>query len=193
LSSLKVYLGGQLWGFVPTTCKNQNLVQTIVSQTTSYILSFKFLFWALEQFKNFNVEGPLWEAGVFPLEDPLLWSPKRPLNLVQTIVSQTTSYILSFKLLCWAVSKYHFGRPFWGQGLAPKDPNLVQTIVSQTTSYILSFSFLCWAVQKCYFGVMEWWFAPRRSPILVQTIVSQTTSFIMSFNVYVLQFNLKDP
>jgi len=38
---------------------------------------------------------------------------KRP-NLVQTIVSQTTSYLVNFDFLCWAVQKFYFEGPFWG-------------------------------------------------------------------------------
>jgi len=68
-------------------------------------------------------------------------------NLLQIIASQTTSYIVSFNFLYWAVQKLHYGRvrPFG------RPPNLVQTIVSQKTSYIVSFNFLCWAVQKFHF------------------------------------------
>jgi len=35
--------------------------------------------------------------------------PRRTPNLVQTIVSQTSSYIVCFYFLCWAFKKFHFG------------------------------------------------------------------------------------
>jgi len=38
------------------------------------------------------------EKFVFP-EKPQIWSPGRPLNLFHKIVSQTTSYIMSFNFL----------------------------------------------------------------------------------------------
>jgi len=40
--------------------------------------------------------------------------PQEPPNLVQTIVSQTTSYIKSFNFLCSAIQKFHFAEAFWG-------------------------------------------------------------------------------
>jgi len=117
----------------------------------------------VQQFKIFILEGAV--LGGSPSGGPP--------NLFQIIVSQMSSYIVSFNFLCWAVQKFHFGRAIVGFAPpppTPRNPNLVQTIVSQTTSYILSFNFLCWAVQKfylkkSYFGV--WDLPPRGPPTLV--------------------------
>jgi len=61
-----------------------------------------------------------WEVGVCATpEEPQIWSPGRLLNLVQIIVSQTTSYTVSFNFLCLAVKKFHCGRGNWGAGVCP--------------------------------------------------------------------------
>jgi len=109
----------------------------------------------VEQFKNLTLGGHFWGGGrgfATASEEPQIWSPGKPRNLVQTIVSQTTFYIVSFNL-CSAVQKFHFKRAIFGEAgvCHPEDSNLVQTIVWQTTSYIMSFNFLCWAVQKFHF------------------------------------------
>jgi len=105
----------------------------------------------IEKFKNLTSEEPFWER----------FAPRGSSNLVQTIVSQTISYIMSFNFLCWAVQKFHFG----GEGclLLGGPPNFVQTIVSQTTSYIINFNFLCSAFQKFHFenSILGVCFLPR--------------------------------
>jgi len=130
--------------------------------------------------------GVVWGGG-----EPQFWGSltEEPPNLVQTIVSQTSSssYIVCFNFLCSTVQKFHFGGAVLGGSPPGRPPNLVQTTVSQTTSYITSFNFLCSVVQKFLFGraILEWKdeICPsKRTPNLVQIIVSQTTSYIMSFN-----------
>jgi len=107
-----------------------NLAKIIVSPTTFYIVSFKFLCWAVQKLRFGR--GAFW--GVCPL----IGLP----NLAKIIVSHTTSYILSFNFICWAVQKFRFWGPYWGV-LPPRPPNLVKIIVSHTTFYIVSFIFLC--------------------------------------------------
>jgi len=99
-SSLKV----SFWGFTPQG--SSNLVQTIVSQTTSYIVLSIF-------FKNFTLGRPFFRVLLH----------KGLPNLVQTIVSQTTSYIVTFNCLYSVVQKFRHGRViFWRGGASfPKD------------------------------------------------------------------------
>jgi len=58
-------------------------------------------------------KASLWE-GHFRWAEVCPYPPsKGPPNLVETIVSQTTSYIMSFNYLCWAVQNFHFRRAIW--------------------------------------------------------------------------------
>jgi len=66
------------------------------------------------------------------------------LNLVQTIVSQTTFYIVSFNFLCSAVQKFHFGRTIWGAGVCPPEnpqiwSNHCLTILQLRTLWVATF------------------------------------------------------
>jgi len=104
----RAILGEQ--GFAPQ--RTPNLVQTIVLQTTSN-MSFNFLCWAFQKFtlgRSF-FWGRGGGGGLLPPEEPQIWSRGRLQTLVQTIVSQTTSYIVSFNFLCSAVQKFHFESP----------------------------------------------------------------------------------
>jgi len=144
LSSSKVsFRDGHFWGIRP-----QNLVQLIVSQTSSYNVSFNFLCWAVQKF----------HFGGFAF-------PGGSINLVQTVVphcSVVSQFCYVHKqlpilwvstFLCSAVLQFNFGKAnFWGRSSPPRGPlNLVQTIISETSSYFVSFNFLCWAVRMFYF------------------------------------------
>jgi len=131
LSSSKVSFWGGHFGGVCSLLEFPTLAKIIVSHTTSYILCFNFLCWAVLKFH-------FWGANFGGLP------PGRPPNLVKIIVSHTTSYMVSFKFLCWAVQKLRFRGLFWGVRPHLGLPNLAKIIVSHTTSYILSFNFLCW-------------------------------------------------
>jgi len=143
------YFWGHFWeqfwrGFssrrIPT-----NLVRLIVSQITSYIVSFNILCSAVQKFRfGGDILG-----GFLPPEEPQIWlnnclpsnflhcefqlymfssskvlyrghfggsSPRRALNLVRLIVSEISSYIVSFNFLVLAVQKFHFKGPF-GEGV----------------------------------------------------------------------------
>jgi len=111
---------------------------------TNIFLHYGFQLSMLSCSKNFTLGGPFLALGGWRFA-----SPRGSPNLVQTIVSQTSSYITSFNFLCWAVQKFHLGRAILrGRGSSPpEDPqiwfpgrplNLVQTVVSQTTFNTLS-------------------------------------------------------
>jgi len=68
-------------------------------------------------------------------------SPQEPPNLVQLIVSQIISYIMSFNFLWWVVQKFHFRGPFIGGVLRPKfGPN--NCITNNFLHYDLQLSML---------------------------------------------------
>jgi len=170
-------------GGLPPPPRTPNLVQTVVSQITSYIMSFNFLFY-VEQLKNFTLRGPFsLGGGGYP-------SPKNP-NLVQTIVSQITSYIImSFNILCWAVKKFHFGRAiFLGVGRGSSLPKGTQICPKQLShKQLLTLWVLTFYVEQFKNFTLEGPLLleglppPPRTPNLAQTVVSQITFNIMSFN-----------
>jgi len=95
--------------FGPNNCLTNNFLHYEIQ--LSMLSSSKVLFW----------------GGVAP-RGPQIWFPERPLNLVKTIVSQTTSYVVTFNFLCSALQKFHYGKLFWG-GLpspweAQEDPQI---------------------------------------------------------------------
>jgi len=98
-----------------------NLVQRIVSQTSSYIVCFNLY---VQQFKSFILEGPFcgftsWRTSRFG-----------PNNCLTNVFLHC-----KFQLSMLSSSKVSFGRAIVGVCPLPRrTPNLVQTIVSQTTS-----------------------------------------------------------
>jgi len=66
-----------------------------MSQTFYYIVSFNFLYSAVQKF---YFGGPFW--GVSPLRGPPCFA--------RIFVSQTISYIASRNFLCSVVQKFHF-------------------------------------------------------------------------------------
>jgi len=70
--------------------------------------------------------------------------PGNQLNLVQTIVSQTTSYIVSFNFLCSAAQKFHLRRDIMGGGVClQRTLKFGQNDCLTNNSYIMNFNFLC--------------------------------------------------
>jgi len=100
LAVKKFYFGGRFWRslpsrrtpkFGPNNCLTNNFLHCEFQ--FSMLSSSKVSFW-----------------GVRP--------PGGSPNLVKTIVSQTSSYIVSFNFLCWAVQKFYFLGAIFG-GLSP--------------------------------------------------------------------------
>jgi len=109
-------------------------------------------------------------------------------NLVWSIVSQTSCYIVSFNFLCWAVQNFVFLE--WniflgGAGSPGSSLNLVKSIVSHTNSYIVSFNFLCWAIQKFYFGEFA---SLEDSQILSEPLSHIHLPTLWTSNFYAKQF-----
>jgi len=119
-------------------------------------------------------------------------------NLVQTIVSQTSSYIVCFNFLCWAVKSF-----ILRGSLPQKDPKILSEQLSHkhlptlwvSTLYVEQFkrkNFLLCKFQLSMLSIskvlfLEWLFwmgsPPRRIPKFGQNIiVSPTTSYIVSYN-----------
>jgi len=124
--------------------------------------------------------------------------PRGRQYLVQTIVSQATSYIMSFNFLCWAVQKFHFRRAiFGGRGAGPPrgTPNLISWKTAKFgPNNCLANNFLHCEFQLSILNsskVLLWGggagICPQNTPNLVQTIVSQTSS---SFNIVCFNFLL---
>jgi len=128
-----------------------NLIRTIISQTSSYIVSFNYLCTAVQSIimggspqRTLKFDPNIYLTNIFLRRKFQLYifrvqgfilgdylPPGRPPNLVRTIVSQTSSYIVRFTFLCSPVPKFYFE----GFTPHPREPlNLVQTIVSQTCS-----------------------------------------------------------
>jgi len=136
-SSSKVLFWGPIWGALlralsPTG--GRKLGQN--NRLTSNFLHCEF------QLSMFSSSKVLFREGGYFGGSTLAGLP----NLVSLIVSQITSYIVSFKFLGSAVQKFYFKEPFSEspfEGLSPTrgPPNWVRTIVSQATSYIVSSTF----------------------------------------------------
>jgi len=92
-----------------------------------------------EQFRNVTL------GGIFASpKDSQIWFPERLLNLIQTIVSQTTSYILSLNFLCSAVQKFHFGKAI---GFAlPPPPGRTLKFGQAIKKHLLKYNIPCYYV-----------------------------------------------
>jgi len=138
-----------------------NFVRTIVSRTSSYIVSFNSLCWAVEQFKSFIFGKTI--RGSPPRRAPKFCPNNCLIN---------NFLLCEFQLSMLSSSKVSFLRPFGSSPRRP--PNLVKIIVSPTTSYIVSFNFIRQAVQNGPFlaHILE------GSPLtwsLIKTICKQPT------------------
>jgi len=112
------------WGLPPPQRTNKFWFKQM---SLIQVLSLGVSTFYVQQFKKFYFGRAIWggEQGFATSpEEPQISSPGRLLNLVQTLVSQTTSitsYIVSFNFLCSAVQKFPFGRAILGRwGFAPQ-------------------------------------------------------------------------
>jgi len=134
----------------------QNLVQTIVSKTSSssYIVCFNFLRSAV---KKFILEGAV--LGIHLLKDPQIG----PNNCL------TNNFLhYEFQFFMLSSSNIHSRRAIWGgrTGFTPskRTLSLVQTIVSQTTSYFMNFNLFSSSKVSLWEGHFRGWGFALTSP-----------------------------
>jgi len=142
---LRQFFGPNLGSFRKWTCKNELLCPSPWKFGPNSCLTNKFLHYEFQLSMLSSLKFSLWKGQfVFGGAGACLLPPKLP-NLVQTVVSQITFYIISFKFLCWEVQKFHFGRAiFWGKGkdsLPLRTPKFGRNSCL-TNNFLMSFSFL---------------------------------------------------